>query len=512
LEDLGHESERPARNSEGVHCPLVGTKSLRAGVRACVVATKCRNGHGAKACRKVDRVKSTESHPPPAAVPARDSHAGEAQPLAVAQARLRRSRYGYADDSVWTDRMLAALDHGVQGGVWHSLIDKVWRLPNLASAWRKVARNQGSAGVDHVTTEMFERHAPEHLSRLSAHLRQGTYEPSAIRRTYLPKPGGGQRPLGIPTVRDRVVQGALRQVLEPIFERDFARQSYGFRPGRGCKDALRRVDQLLKEGHRWVVDADLKSYFDTIPHGKLLQRLREKVADGRVLQLVQAFLGQKVMEGLEVWTPTGGAPQGAVLSPLLSNIYLDPLDHLMEARGYQMVRYADDLVILCRSREAAQAALALLRDWVGSAGLTLHPDKTRVVNADAEGFEFLGYRFVGSTRWPRDKSKTKLKDAVRAKTRRTEGRSLEAIVQDLNRTLKGWFEYFKHAHWWTFTNVDSWTRMRLRSILRRRRGTRGRGRGSDHQRWPNAYFQDLGLFSLYQAWLLLRQPAQAVNH
>ena len=173
-------------------------------------------------------------------------------------------------------------------------------------AWSKVLRNGGSAGVDHVTTEMFNRQATEHLDRLSAQLRQGTYRPAAIRRAYIPKPGGGQRPLGIPTARDRVVQGALRHVLEPIFERGFASQSYGFRPGRGCKDALRRVEQLLKEGYRWVVDADLKSYFDTIPHGKLLARLRERVADGRVLRLVEAFLGQKVMDGLESWTPAGG--------------------------------------------------------------------------------------------------------------------------------------------------------------------------------------------------------------
>ena len=402
--------------------------------------------------------------------------------------------------------MLAALEEGVQGGVWHSLIDKVWRPANLSSAWNKVRRNKGSAGVDHVTTEMFEREAPGHLERLSRQLKEGSYRPSAIRRVYIPKPGGGERPLGIPTVRDRVVQGALRQVIEPVFERGFASQSYGFRPGRGCKDALRRVDQLLKQGYRWVVDADLKSYFDTIPHGKLLAVVREKVADGRVLQLVERFLGQKVMDGLESWTPAGGAPQGAVLSPLLSNIYLDPLNHLMEQRGYQMVRYADDLVVLCPSREEAESALATLADWVKSAGLTLHPEKTRVVSVDNEGFEFLGYRFVRSTRWPRDKSKQKLRDLVRSRTRRTDGRSLEAIVTDVNRTLKGWFEYFKHAHRWALRDADGWVRMRLRSILRRRHGRRGRGRGLDQQRWPNAYFRDRGLFSLLQAWELAASP------
>jgi RNA-directed DNA polymerase len=190
-----------------------------------------------------------------------------------------------------------------------------------------------------------------------------------------------------------VVQTALRMVLEPIFERDFAAQSYGFRPQLGCKDALRRVDELLKAGYAHVVDADLKSYFDTIPKDRLLALVAGKVADRRVLALVQSFLEQSVLEDAREWVPEQGTPQGAVISPLLSNIYLDPLDHLMAEKGYEMVRYADDFVVLCRTPEDAAAALTVVRDWTASAGLTLHPVKTRLVNARTTGFDFLGYRF-----------------------------------------------------------------------------------------------------------------------
>jgi RNA-directed DNA polymerase len=356
--------------------------------------------------------------------------------------------------------------------------------------------------VDHVTVEAFQGDLEANLGRLTASLRDGSYEPQAIRRVNIPKPGSaGQRPLGIPTVRDRVVQGAVRHVLEPIFERDFAAHSYGFRPGRGCKDALRRVDELLKQGYGYVVDADLKSYFDTIPHRRLMDRLRGRIADGRLLRLIESFLQAGIMDGLREWTPEAGAPQGAVLSPLLSNIYLDPLDHLMAAGGLQMVRYADDFVILCRSRAEAEQALALVRQWCEAEGLTLHPTKTRIVEVRNDGFDFLGYHFATTnrgrlTRWPRGKSMTKLKDAIRAKTKRTNGQRLECIITDVNRTLRGWFEYFRHSCRPALVAVDGWVRGRLRSILRRRAGRAGRGRGRDHQRWPNSFLATHGYLSL----------------
>jgi RNA-directed DNA polymerase len=437
----------------------------------------------------------------PAAVPARAIQAGE-----------RRARWAWAEAMVWTDRMLRALEEGVKGGVWFSLMDKVGSISNLRSAWAKVARNDGAAGIDHVTVAMFEQHLEANLETLAEQLRTGTYRPQAVQRRIIPKAGGGQRPLGIPTVRDRVVQGALRQVLEPIFERDFARHSYGFRPGKGCKDALRRVEELLEAGYGCVVDADLKSYFDTIPHDKLMACVGEKVADGPVLKLIESLLTADVMDGLSRWTPESGSPQGAVISPLLSNIYLDGLDHLMSRLGHEMVRYADDFVILCRNPQEAHAALDAVRRWVAQAGLTLHPDKTRIVNADTDDFEFLGYRFARGKKFPRDKSKSKFKDSVRVCTPRKSGKSLREIVTILNPKLRGWFEYFKHSYKTTFPGMDGYVRGRLRSILRKRSKRRGRGRGSDHQRWPNKFFAALGLTSLTEAHALAVQSARAANH
>lgn len=418
------------------------------------------------------------------------------------QAGETRGPWSWVEPSVWTDRMLTALEKGVKGGQWFSLIDKVYGEANLKAAWEEVQANRGGAGVDHQTVDAFAQEGGAHLAKLAEQLRAGTYRPQPVRRVWIPKPGSREkRPLGIPTVRDRVVQAALRHVLEPIFEREFSDRSYGFRPGRGCKDALRRVDQLLKAGYRYVVDADLKSYFDTIPRDRLMNRLRERVADGRVLQLVEAYLDQDVMEGLKSWTPEKGTPQGAVISPLLANLYLNPLDHEMARAGFEMVRYADDFVILCRSEEEAQRALRRVQDWTEANGLTLHPEKTRIVDASLrhQGFDFLGYHFESRYRWPRKKSLKKFKDAIRQKTRRTEGRRLEAIVEDVNLTLLGWFAYFKHSHFTTFPVLDKWIRMRLRSILRKRRGGKGRGRGWDHNRWTNAFFARHKLFSLKEA-------------
>ena len=396
--------------------------------------------------------------------------------------------------------MLTTLETGVRGGKWHTLIDKVFAERNLYAASSKVLGNGGAAGVDHISTAAFEARRREELQRLAEDLRADRYRPQAVRRTWIPKPGSSeQRPLGIPTVRDRVVQTALLHVLEPIFDATFAKHSYGFRHGRGCHHALERVEALLKEGYVYVVDADLKSYFDTIPHDRLLDRVREKVSDRRVLRLVEMFLEQGVLEGLREWTPEAGTPQGAVISPLLANLYLNPLDHLLAEAGFALVRYADDFVILCRTREDAERALELVRQWVLTNGLVLHPTKTHIVDARSEAFDFLGYRFRGNLRVPRTKSRAKLKHAVRAKTRRTSGQSLSFITASLTPTLRGWFTYFRHCCPQVYRDLDGWIRARLRSILRRRHGRRGRGRGADQQRWPNAYFAEHGLFSLHAA-------------
>ena len=242
---------------------------------------------------------------------------GSTQGGKISVKAARRARWEWVEASVWTDRMLAALEYGVKGEVWFSLMDKVYKPGNLWSAWAKSAANDGAPGVDGITISRYEKDVEANLTRLAEKLKDGSYCPKAIRRTYIDKGGGKLRPLGIPTVQDRIVQGAVRHMIEPIFEKEFASHSYGFRPRRGCKDALRRVDALLKAGYRYVVDADLKSYFDTIPHDQLMILVEERVADGRVLGLIREFLETKIMENLNEYTPAAGAPQGAVLSPLL---------------------------------------------------------------------------------------------------------------------------------------------------------------------------------------------------
>lgn len=419
-------------------------------------------------------------------------------PLAQ-QAEADHPLWRWAKPCVWTTRMLTALVKGVEGGLWFRLFDKVFAERNLLAAYQQVAKKKGAAGVDHVTTTQFGQQMPEAIWELSDSLKNRTYRPQNIRRVHIPKPGTNEtRPLGIPTVRDRIVQAAIVNVIEPIFERDFTEQSYGFRPGRSCKDALRRVDALLKSDHVYVVDADLKGYFDSIPHERLLERLRVKIADGSLLSLIEAFLQANVMDGTETWEPESGAPQGAVLSPLLSNVYLDPLDHLLAESGHEMVRYADDFVILCRTAEQAEAALRLVQGWVTENGLTLHPTKTKVVDVRTAGFDFLGYHFRTDQHWPRAKSLKKLKDAVRVKTKRTSGQSLPYIIADLNRTLRGWFAYFQHSTRRSlYKDLDGWIRMRLRSLLNRRLGGRGVARNPRVSfQWPNRFFAEQGLFSL----------------
>ena len=416
--------------------------------------------------------------------------------------------WSWVEASVWTDRMVSALENGVRGGRWYSLMDKVYAPATLEAAWEKVSANKGAAGVDGQGIKRFEAHAELYLTELATALREHSYRPQPIRRVEIPKGDGRTRPLGIPTVKDRIVQTAVKFALEPIFEATFRPTSYGFRPGRGCQGALREVAQLIEDGYAFVVDADFESYFDTIPHERLMQRVEERVSDGCILELLHGWLKQDIMQDLQRWTPTEGTPQGAVISPLLANIYLHPLDELMAARGYRMVRYADDFVVLCKSREEADAALAEIRAWVADNGLRLHPGKTHIGDCRqrGEGFEFLGYRFEVGRRFVRKKSLNRFKDSIRAKTRRTRGRSLAVIIADLNPLLHGWFKYFKHAHPRTFDMLDKFIRRRLRSLLlkqTKKRSAFGISRAT-HQLWPNAFFAQAGLLALNTAWQTAR--------
>lgn len=409
--------------------------------------------------------------------------------------------------------MLETLERGVKGGKWFSLIDKVYSIRNLEASWGRVRRNNGAAGVDRQSTERFEAGAEKSLSELSTALKDGRYKPLPVRRQWIDKPGTSKkRPLGIPTVRDRIVQGAVRQVLEPLWESRFDEHSYGFRPGRGCKDALRRVQHLLNEGYTWVVDADITSFFDTIDHDRLMKEVEKVVSDGQILRLIRCFFEQSILDGMSEWQPERGTPQGAVLSPLLANIFLHPVDCALRQAGFEMVRYADDLVILCKNREEAVKALDALTAEITALDLSLHPEKTRMVDALARGgFDFLGYHFERGLRWPRKKSLSSLKDKVRSKTPRKSGRSLCEIIEDLNPTLRGWFGYFQHSHPTELIKLDKWIRMRLRSVLRNFTKRKGRGQGHDHFRWPTAFFRDHGLFIFQDARDALLQSLRG-NH
>lgn len=423
------------------------------------------------------------------------------------------ARWGWVEREVWSERMLKALETGVRGGKWHSLYDKVYGLSNLKAAWNQVKANRGGGGVDKMSIADFDKDAERRLEKLSEALRTNTYTPLPVRRTYIPKPGSSEkRPLGIPTIIDRIVQTAVRNVIEPIFEHEFDPCSYGFRPNLGCQNALGEIERLLAAGYVHVVDVDVRKYFDTIPHEGLMNEVAKRIADGRVLDLIETYLHQGVLEEMKLWMPETGTPQGAVISPLLANVYLHPVDTTMRQAGFTLVRYADDMVVLCRTREEAEAALVRLGELLEARGLQLHPDKTRIAHLmERPGFQFLGYVFHDEYRDPRPSSQDKLRASLRAKTKRSNGHSLKDIIASLNASLHGWHNYFKYcsANSRAWANIDQWVRFRLRAILdkRRKRGrSNRRGRGHAHFRWPNVYFTEHGLFSLVSAVKLVRQP------
>jgi RNA-directed DNA polymerase len=409
--------------------------------------------------------------------------------------------------------MLTALVNGVKGGKWYSLIDKVYRPESLYLAWESVRQNKGSAGVDKVGIRAFEADLDRNISKLDEDLRNDNYKPLPVKRVEIPKGPGQTRPLGIPTVRDRVVQKSAQMVIEPIFENQFLDVSYGFRPGRSAKDALKAVDKLLKEGYVHVVDADFKSYFDSIPHEELMGRVGEYIADKRMLSLVESWLHQDVMTEMESWQTTSGTPQGGVISPLLANIYLHSLDKELTSKGYKMVRYADDFVVLCKSAIEAGNALAVVRAWTEKNGLTLHPDKIHVGNCMKRGcgFDFLGYRFESGKRYVRKKSQIKVKDRIREITPRNKGRKLGDVISTLNRTLKGWFNYFKEAENGVFRILDGFIRRRLRALLLRQNKGKGVGKSRKcHERWPNSFFAKAGLFTMETEWNRERKNARSL--
>ena len=372
----------------------------------------------------------------------------------------------------------------------HSLVDKVYQPKNLRGAWEEVKANRGSGGIDGQSLAAFEQGLDEHLQRLHEELRTDRYQPLPVRRVDIPKPGkpGETRPLGIPTIYDRVCQQALRHRLEPIFEPCFDDSSFGYRPGRSAKGALRKVWREIDAGAEWIVDADLKDYFGTIDHDKLMTLVAQRVADGRVLTLLERMLAAGYVAQGRLFPTPQGTPQGGVVSPLLSNILLTPFDREMRRRGYQLTRYADDWVITCPSRREAEAALRVAIQLLATLGVRVNPRKTRIVHV-RQGVAFLGYtirrgrralylpaaqitsgvRSGGLYAYPTQKALDRFKDAVRRKTRRRIPLPTAGLIRELNPVVRGWGEYYKRAHVRRlFHQLDGWIVRRLWSHAHKR--------------------------------------------
>lgn len=477
-----------------------GLKAAPSGDRGAIVPVKEVKASGGKGSRKSDPEVS-EMTKRLVEVPFEAPLTRETDPL------------WFVKRSVWTPRMLETLRQGgPKGGRWYWLHDKVFKRRILREAFALVAANDGAPGVDGVTVKAFGMRLEWEIDRILEAWQTGRFRPQTILRKWIPKPGSKEeRPLGIPTVRDRVVQTALRMVLEPIFEMDFHPNSFGFRPGRKAQEAIAKVLKGLNAGKVWVVDADLKSYFDRIPHDRLLEAIKGRITDRRILALIEQYLKAGIMDKGVITEPGTGSPQGGVISPLLANLYLNALDHLMAKAGWYMIRYADDFVILCETQEEAQRALEVVQEWTREAGLTLHPDKTRLVDLGVHrnSIDFLGFRIqrhedrkTGRGRFlrlVRPKSLAKLTEKIRGETCRTSGRSLSEIIRRLNRSLSGWFRYFRSAHESIHKRIDQTIHRRLRAILAKRRGCPNWGGGRGHTCWPNSFFAGQGLFSLKEA-------------
>lgn len=365
---------------------------------------------------------------------------------------------------------------------------------SLKDAFLRVKANKGCAGIDRVSIAQYERNLGQNLAELSRLLTSGRYEPKPSRRALIPKPNGRKRPLGIPAVRDRVVQQALRTELEPYLEPLFADSSFGFRPGRSALDAVHKVQYWLDEGYEYVVDADIKDFFGTLDHRTLMNKLRAHIPDRDATYLAWQFLKAGVMEEGRVCTATAGTPQGGGISPILANLYLSDFDHSIERTDWKLVRYADDYVVLCKNANAAIQAMRTVRAMMGRCNLELAEEKTRVTDWRG-GFVFLGYHFKkyrNASRWPSIKAVKAFKEKIRHLTRRMQPRNVVMLVPKLNAVIRGWGNYFRHGNCKSrFLDLDSWLRMRLRSFIEKRKRSTLVNRV-----FPNAYFEQMGLVRL----------------
>ncbi len=378
----------------------------------------------------------------------------------------------------------------------HSLRDKVFRLKNLYDAFEHVKRNKGKAGLDRVSIHQFEQELERNIQSIHLMLKTKRYTPTPVLRDYIPKGKHGKRPLGIPTVKDRVIQQAFRQIIEPIFEKDFSDNSFGFRPNRSCHDAIRRVEQYKREGYHYVVDADIKAFYDQIPHRLIMQCLCEKIADGWVLSSIENMLKAGVMEDGILYETPKGTPQGGVISPLLANLIGDRIDKELENAGYKFVRYADDFIVMVRKSSDLPKALAFVTEVVEKKlEMELNKDKTELANFQ-RGFQFLGFRFINRYKGISQKSMDKLKDNIRQITKRTQGTNLKGVIDTLNPVIRGFVNYFHLADAKKkFRTLDKWIRRRLRSIKYQRKWV------TDNKRFPNRRFRKMKLLSFEEEYL-----------
>ena len=391
----------------------------------------------------------------------------------------------------------------------HSLIDKVYQKMNLEMAWETVKANRGSGGIDKITISEFGMASEAELQDLHEELKQGTYQPKPVKRTYIPKKGrpNEKRPLGIPAIRDRVCQQALKNRLEPIFEPMFSESSFGYRPGRSAHQAMSKIYRELMGGCEWIVDADLQDFFGTVQHEPLIDMIAEQVSDGRILKLIRQMLEAGYMEKGKKYATPSGTPQGGVISPLFSNIYLNSFDHEMTGRGHRLTRYADDWVVMCKTNAEAVQAIRDARVILESLGLTLHPEKTRITHIKV-GFEFLGYKLKQGKglalpqekvkkqainniyAYPKGKSIQSFKDSIRARTHRRIPLTVYELIESINPVILGWGNYYRKAHVRKlFNRLQRW-------IIRRIWGHR-------YKRWRNMGWKKLPVTILYTKYKLV---------
>lgn len=375
----------------------------------------------------------------------------------------------------------------------HSLTGRITPTLMLES-WKAVRRNRGAAGIDKISIELYSQHVGTNLEKLMRELKTRSYQPKPLKRVYIPKGKGKLRPLGIPAVACRIVQEVIRRLISPTFEKLFHNNSYGFRPGRNCHQAVSKVMESLSEGYLYVVDADIKGFFDNIPHELIMARVSTEIADGNILQLIERFLKSGIMEEGQLRPTHKGTPQGGVISPLLANIVLNRLDHEFEKMGYKFVRYADDFIILCKSREQAQEALDFAKSTLeGQMKLELSPEKTKICHLK-DGFDFLGFHFSLNGLSMREKSKEKFQDAIRKITTRSRNLDIK-VIEKLNQVIRGTVNYFAHPLSTIiiqYMKMDKWIRKRLRCMKYKRISK------CDNWRMKMKYFRRLGVQSCIQ--------------